>query len=289
MKTFLLLILITLFFSCSREELTTLEYDIIPEYKKLNVTIYNYCLQSGVEFVDIYASNYSVKFDKDRLVMDFDRDGLPDAHENMEKYGTSRLKYDTNGDGYRDQLIYLSGIDLYNQQYLKLCEDRQENSDLDGLTNCEEENLTHTDPNNFDTDFDGIPDDLEVRFGLNPNDSADAFGDIDGDGVVNSEEVRLNTSVNIYNTKGINSLIYKYNVNLQRVGEFNGVIHRCFDIDIDNMSLFDVSNGNLIRFNIIERVPLISEMRTFRVVVDYNDIEDGDRVYYDFRTLVEGS
>ncbi|MBN2693620.1 hypothetical protein JXR93_03070 [bacterium] len=288
MKTIKSLILLLLISACSGEELVPLDYDIIPEYKKVNITIYNYCLSSKQEFIDIYASNYSAKFDKDRIIVDFDRDGLPNAYENVEKYGTSSSNYDANGDGYRDQLIYLSGIDIENQQYLKLCYYKNEDSDLDGLNDCEEENLTHTDPYYFDTDLDGIPDDLEIRFGLNPNDYADAFSDIDGDGVINSQEVRLNTPINLYNTRAIDSLSYRYNVTLNRVGDFNGETYRCFDVEINNISLLDVSNGNLIRLNIIEKKSLISMMRTFRTIFEYDKIEDNQKVYIDFRTLIEG-
>ena len=39
-----------------------------------------------------------------------------------------------------------------------------------------------------DTDADGLPDDWEKKYGLNPNDPADADGDLDGDGFTNIEE-----------------------------------------------------------------------------------------------------
>lgn len=40
----------------------------------------------------------------------------------------------------------------------------------------------------IDSDKDGIPNDVEVAWGLNPNDPADAAGDLDGDGFTNLEE-----------------------------------------------------------------------------------------------------
>ena len=39
-----------------------------------------------------------------------------------------------------------------------------------------------------DTDSDGMPDEWERRYGLNPNDPADANGDINGDGYTNIEK-----------------------------------------------------------------------------------------------------
>ncbi len=44
-----------------------------------------------------------------------------------------------------------------------------------------------------DTDYDGIPDDWERYYGLDPNDLNDAHDDPDGDGVSNLEEYRANT------------------------------------------------------------------------------------------------
>src|SRR6266545_4856046 len=41
-----------------------------------------------------------------------------------------------------------------------------------------------------DSDGDGMPDDWETRFNLNPNDPADALQDSDGDGLPNLEEYR---------------------------------------------------------------------------------------------------
>ena len=45
----------------------------------------------------------------------------------------------------------------------------------------------------LDTDGDGLPDDWEKRFGLNPNDPADASADLDGDEFTNLEEYEAKT------------------------------------------------------------------------------------------------
>lgn len=44
-----------------------------------------------------------------------------------------------------------------------------------------------------DADHDGLPNDWETKFGLNPNDPSDAAKDVDGDGFTNLEEFTANT------------------------------------------------------------------------------------------------
>ena len=47
-----------------------------------------------------------------------------------------------------------------------------------------------------DSDNDGLPNDWEKKFGLNPNDGADADADTDGDGFTNLEEFKAGTAPN---------------------------------------------------------------------------------------------
>ncbi len=42
-------------------------------------------------------------------------------------------------------------------------------------------------PQNWDVDQDGMPDEWEVKMGLDPNDVTDGNGDLDGDGYTNLE------------------------------------------------------------------------------------------------------
>ena len=53
-----------------------------------------------------------------------------------------------------------------------------------------------------DTDGDGIPDNMEVAAGLNPNSNADAAGDVDNDGVSNLNEYLSGTNISAQDTDG---------------------------------------------------------------------------------------
>lgn len=53
-----------------------------------------------------------------------------------------------------------------------------------------------------DSDNDGIPDDVELRLGLNPNDPTDAVADFDNDGLNNRQEVQAGTDIRNPDTDG---------------------------------------------------------------------------------------
>lgn len=117
---------------------------------------------------------------------DTDGDGLPDGWEI--DMGLDPLADDASADPDSDTL---TNLDEYNQRlvgpYFGSTHPRKADSDEDGLTDPDEINIHGTDPNNPDTDGDGMPDGWEVDHSLDPL-LDDAAGDLDGDGLSNYEE-----------------------------------------------------------------------------------------------------
>ncbi|MHA1676655.1 MAG: hypothetical protein ACTSU6_05695, partial [Candidatus Njordarchaeales archaeon] len=73
--------------------------------------------------------------------------------------------------------------------------------DLDSLSDSSERHVG-TDPRNWDTDGDGMPDGWEVTYGLNATDSTDADLDPDSDTLTNLEEYHLGTDPLCADTDG---------------------------------------------------------------------------------------
>jgi hypothetical protein len=116
---------------------------------------------------------------------DPDGDGLTNRDEFEIDTRLDPHNFDTDGDGMDDGWEYANGLDAADG------DDRNLDSDNDGLTNFEEYNYDgELDPFNSDTDGDGVPDGWEVEYGLNPLEEDD-FEDADNDGLDNLSEYQL--------------------------------------------------------------------------------------------------
>ncbi len=75
-------------------------------------------------------------------------------------------------------------------------------ADLDGLSDADETAVHGTDPNDADSDDDGLGDGYEIRNGLDPRNAADGTADPDADGLGNVQERDLGTDPNKADTDG---------------------------------------------------------------------------------------
>ena len=251
----------------SRTQLVPLETKAPPgPLDTISVTIQNYCPATGRSFKDLYAVNTSYQYYNNSLQLDSDYDGIPDVIENGPSKVTFNLSpslYDTNNDLMTDLLMFKLGIYAVEQPLLS-CADASD-TDGDGIffrnpklpnsaplqyfgfRNCEESMLLHTNPANFDTDSDGIPDLLEVRAGLNPLDANDALLDPDSDGLNNKSEVKFGTPINVNNEQGsIKNMQLNYTLEAQLTNP------GCYKFTITNLPVMNGGQDNLLYFNFIE-------------------------------------
>lgn len=147
------------------------------------------------------------------FVADSDGDGLTDGDEVTR--GTDPLGVDTDGDGLTDGSEVTRGTNPLNRHSDNGClpdgtevrlgldplssSDDNADSDGDGVPNCDEVNISRTDPGLADTDGDGLDDGTELTSTLTDPTSPDTDGDgipdgdedPDGDGIPNRTEIRL--------------------------------------------------------------------------------------------------
>lgn len=112
---------------------------------------------------------------------DFDGDGLGDEEER--RLGFSATSQDSSGTGHSDLAVARFGASPTNCNL-----DSRQDSDRDGLTDCDEQ-LLMTDPLKGDSDSDGGIDLWEVLHGFNPKNGQDLVVDSDNDGISNLEEM----------------------------------------------------------------------------------------------------
>lgn len=280
--------LVLLYNNCSNPRL--LPKDILNKPMIFSVKVVDYCPEDGFQFKEIFALNKSTKLQRQNIYLDSDRDGLTDQYELDPQmrawFGISASRIDTNGDGYSDLAMTSLGMAETSQLSLRLCADPYQDTDQDSLSDCDEA-LIGTNSLDPDTDKDGIPDGLELRFGLNPKDNIDGSRDMDLDGLFALEEVKRGTQVDETNNWIDNELSLQYGVAMTTVGQRTD----CYEVTVSNIPNVNVSNGNLVTLYALESKIVqgqgdVQRLRSVTLIVPHN-IEDHTKLLvHDFQDQI---
>jgi len=214
--------------------ISVIDLRLTVEYIVKYMVAYNYNVQAGIELVHV----------------DSDGDGLTNDEEML--YGTDALIADTDDDGLSDYFEIRSSsptniLDplVQDSPCDKAMGDEWVDTDLDGLTDCEEF-VKGTFRKIPDSDGDGIPDGIEFLTGANPlNDQID--GDQDFDGVVDWLEIQKHTNLKSTDPKIQENYSYNYTVlDMGLVEQFEqGQVLpsyvRQFDFNISNIDVMDTT------------------------------------------------
>lgn len=239
-----------------------------PQQATVSLRIINYCPNNGFSYSETFALNTSSSLEANNWVTDTDRDGLSDREESqpstISTFNIGPLSADTDNDSYSDLVVHFLGLIATSQASLTTCLSTTTDTDSDGLTDCEERVL-RTDQLKPDSDDDGIPDGLEVRFGTNPLDNADSISDSDHDGVGNLQEIKANTPISVTNDTVTNSRAVQYSLSQSDAAP-------CYTVEVSNIPLMDVTNGNVMKVMVTESksvvgVGNVTQMSSVTVVV----------------------
>ncbi|MEL7371070.1 MAG: VWA domain-containing protein [Myxococcota bacterium] len=187
-----------------------------------------------------------------RATGDSDGDGLSDEVEN--RVGSDILLEDTDGDGFHDFLevrLSASGFDPLDPSDADcaLAIDRLD-TDGDGLRDCEER-FVGTSRNFVDSDADGFPDAIELRYGTNPV-SDDSLVDLDFDGARNGDELRGHSDPVVNDAANRSGVAYRYEVVEQRLENVPPdsaaaaamqAGQACYEFRVENVTLVETADG----------------------------------------------
>ena len=174
--------------------------------------------------------------DSPGVASDTDGDGLTDDEESG--YGTNPLMIDTDLDGLTDfeelSVYYINPLDAYSIHLASFATtpNLMDYYLVDGIDNDEGVG-------------DGIPDRIETYYGLNPSDSADAFGDLDGNGVTNFDQYQVGIPLNAHLTQFDGDLDGMITVFEERFQLNDGLFQDSVE-DPDNDGLFNFEEAALV-------------------------------------------
>jgi hypothetical protein len=189
------------------------------------------------------VSNVNALPNFDRLDVDTDGDGVDDETEFSSTMKMSSSNRDSDNDGYNDKLEHdrrLSGFDPGDPKKPESAcgKDGRLDLDGDGLNECEEKVLA-TDPKIVDSDRDRIPDGIEFLWGTNPLALDDKL-DMDFDGKLAGEEIRLHASPTTADPKIHANFKYIYDVKEQPA---RPDLKKCYKFTVRRIRLVQTSEA----------------------------------------------
>jgi hypothetical protein len=123
-----------------------------------------------------------------------------------------------------------------------------------------------------DTDEDGIPDSFELANGLNPNESADALNDVDGDGFTNWQEFIAGT--NLFDPSSAPQIVETEEIDSGVLISFKSVLGRKYRVECSDKLigsnwtvLFDNLTGTDSVLEVIDTAGAREARRFYRVEV----------------------
>lgn len=183
----------------------------------------------------------------DKREVDTDGDGLIDELDNDFTYETNKNFADSDDDGFDDNFE----VGHHDEGFRPATKDgrgcdpaspltpncRARDTDGDGLSQFAEAYLD-TRPTLVDSDADGVPDGMEVRYRLDPRLRLIAGIDTDGDGTSDTEEFRLGSNPVMRDLPFQEKGAYQFAVK----SEVRGDDSVCYDFKVSNLELVTPPN-----------------------------------------------
>jgi hypothetical protein len=253
--------------ACSKSEsLTQLpqgEFAAPPEY--VTIKIMGYVPQAGDTFQNLFVSNYSVTAKNGQLFLNTARDMADTFKQSLAaSFGFTTLSPESAVAGFADLMLYQAGVNLSQQNLLVCSSSLQASSSNDGLTynddrytgspitflglrDCDKVYLG-LNPSKFSYNGSGIPDYLQMRCGLNPLNTNEAFVSTAGDGVQNIDKCKRNIPIDESAYTQPNQLFaYQYNTQHNLDGTT--------DFTISNIPILNHGDENFVAFYVTEINP----------------------------------
>jgi hypothetical protein len=298
-------ILLGLFESCNKVEkhqnsLSNLEETInVVVFPSFELNIKNYCLGTNETQLDFFLVKNNFLPTTDGYQQDTDGDGLSDIFETRslaitldpaKKY--SILDGEDSRPKVSDLIVGLLNMTQATASTFVCPNGTDGDSDTDGLSDCEEI-LADTKKDEWDSDKDSIPDEIELRLGLNPN-FKDALLDTDGDGNNNLTEVKKNSPIDSFTNfeRSNNLAIPLRQKSLYETLSINQLQNNCYEFNLTNLPyLKSISSNFYTLYFIIKRDGQAKLKKRIELTIETNQINQQRKMQYNFgdSSLSQGS